>query len=110
MPTDSKSSFLSTVKRTRLSDINGRKVAEYEIACQLRMASEKVQKEVVFQWSVWKRFSAFERLHRDLKRTLGWRLVNPRMQAGFGIDSMARTAENLASEHGIARADQDAYA
>jgi 3-oxoadipyl-CoA thiolase len=42
--------------------------------------------------------------------TLGWRLVNPRMQAGYGVDSMASTAENLAREHGIARADQDAYA
>ncbi|MDR6842698.1 3-oxoadipyl-CoA thiolase [Pseudoxanthomonas sacheonensis] len=42
--------------------------------------------------------------------TLGWRLVNPRMQADYGVDSMASTAENLAREHGIARADQDAYA
>jgi 3-oxoadipyl-CoA thiolase len=42
--------------------------------------------------------------------TLGWRFVNPRMQAGYGVDSMASTAENLAREHGIARADQDAYA
>jgi hypothetical protein len=73
-PTDSKSSFLSTVKRTRLSDINGKKVAEYEIACQMRMASDKVQKEIIYQWSVWKRYSLFENLHRDLKRSLGWRL------------------------------------
>jgi 3-oxoadipyl-CoA thiolase len=42
--------------------------------------------------------------------TLGWRFVNPRMQADYGVDSMAQTAENLAREHGIARADQDAYA
>ncbi|MGH8025619.1 MAG: 3-oxoadipyl-CoA thiolase [Pseudoxanthomonas sp.] len=42
--------------------------------------------------------------------TLGWRFVNPRLQAGYGVDSMAQTAENLAREHGIARADQDAYA
>ena len=42
--------------------------------------------------------------------TLGWRFVNPRMQAGHGTDSMVQTAENLAREHGIARADQDAYA
>lgn len=65
---------MSTIKRTRLTDINGKKVAEYEIACQLRTASEKVQKEIIYQWSVWKRFSAFEQLHRELKRTLGWRL------------------------------------
>jgi len=42
--------------------------------------------------------------------TLGWRFVNPLMEAGHGIDSMAQTAENLAREHGISRADQDAYA
>ncbi|MET0581673.1 MAG: 3-oxoadipyl-CoA thiolase [Pseudoxanthomonas sp.] len=42
--------------------------------------------------------------------TLGWRFVNPRMEAGYGVDSMTQTAENLAREHGISRADQDAYA
>ncbi len=42
--------------------------------------------------------------------TLGWRLINPRMQATHGIDSMAQTAENLAREHGIDRDSQDAYA
>jgi len=42
--------------------------------------------------------------------TLGWRLVNPRMQAGYGIDSMTQTAENLAREHGIDRDSQDACA
>ncbi len=65
---------MSTIKRTRMTDMSGKKVAEYEIACQLRLASEKVQKEIVYQWSVWKRYSAFERLHRELKRSLGWRL------------------------------------
>ena len=42
--------------------------------------------------------------------TLGWRFVNPRMQALHGVDSMTQTAENLAREHGIAREDQDAFA
>ncbi len=42
--------------------------------------------------------------------TLGWRLVNPRMQAAYGTDSMTQTAENLAREHGIDRDSQDAYA
>jgi 3-oxoadipyl-CoA thiolase len=42
--------------------------------------------------------------------TLGWRLVNPAMRARYGVDSMAQTAENLAAELGIGRADQDAYA
>jgi 3-oxoadipyl-CoA thiolase len=42
--------------------------------------------------------------------TLGWRFVNPLMEEEFGIDSMPQTAENLAREHGISRADQDAFA
>lgn len=42
--------------------------------------------------------------------TLGWRLVNPRMRESYGVDSMTQTAENLARDHGINRADQDAYA
>jgi 3-oxoadipyl-CoA thiolase len=42
--------------------------------------------------------------------TLGWRLVNPAMQATYGVDSMSQTAENLAREHRIARGSQDAFA
>jgi len=42
--------------------------------------------------------------------TLGWRLINPRMREHYGVDSMTQTAENLAREHGIERAAQDAYA
>lgn len=35
---------------------------EYEVACQFRMVSMKVQKEKVYRWSVWKRYSEFARL------------------------------------------------
>jgi acetyl-CoA acyltransferase len=42
--------------------------------------------------------------------TLGWRLVNPRMQAQYGIDSMPETAEHVAAEHRVCRADQDRFA
>ena len=42
--------------------------------------------------------------------TLGWRFINPAMQARHGVDSMTQTADNLAREHGITRASQDAYA
>ena len=42
--------------------------------------------------------------------TLGWRFVNPQMQRLYGIDSMAETAENVATEHGVSRDDQDAFA
>ncbi len=42
--------------------------------------------------------------------TLGWRFINPAFQAAFGVDSMAETAENVAAEHQISRAHQDAFA
>ena len=42
--------------------------------------------------------------------TLGWRFVNPLMEERFGIDSMGETAENVAAERGVSRADQDAFA
>ena len=42
--------------------------------------------------------------------TLGWRLVNPRMEALGHTDTLGRTAENLAAEHRIARGEQDAFA
>ncbi|MEO8364964.1 MAG: 3-oxoadipyl-CoA thiolase [Pseudoxanthomonas sp.] len=54
--------------------------------------------------------SGFARDQQLADTTLGWRFIHPRMQAEFGVDSMSQTAENLAREHGITRADQDAYA
>lgn len=42
--------------------------------------------------------------------TIGWRFINPAMKAAYGVDTMPETAENLAQEHQIARADQDAFA
>ncbi len=54
--------------------------------------------------------SAFARGAKLEDTTLGWRFVNPVIQARFGIDSMAETAENLVADRGIARADQDAFA
>ncbi len=42
--------------------------------------------------------------------SLGWRFVNPAMQALCGTDSMGQTAEHVAEEHGISRDDQDAFA
>ncbi|MBG7620748.1 3-oxoadipyl-CoA thiolase [Herbaspirillum sp. AP02] len=54
--------------------------------------------------------SAFSRSTTVFDTTIGWRFVNPLMQALHGIDSMPETAENVAVEFGIARADQDAFA
>src|ERR1041385_508971 len=41
---------------------------------------------------------------------LGWRFINPKMKAAYGIDPMGQTAENVAGEHQISRTDQDAFA
>lgn len=54
--------------------------------------------------------SAFSRTVRVEDTTIGWRFVNPEMKARYGIDSMPETAENVAHQFGIARADQDAFA
>jgi acetyl-CoA acyltransferase len=42
--------------------------------------------------------------------TIGWRFVNPLMKQQYGIDSMPETAENVAAQFNVARADQDAFA
>jgi 3-oxoadipyl-CoA thiolase len=42
--------------------------------------------------------------------TIGWRFVNKRMQEQYGVDSMPETAENLAADYAISRADQDLFA
>ena len=53
---------------------------------------------------------AFSKDQRLEDSTVGWRFVNPVMQERYGTDSNPQTAENLARERGISRADQDAYA
>ncbi len=54
--------------------------------------------------------SAFSRNAQIFDTTIGWRFVNPQMKALYGVDSMPETAENVATDHGISRADQDAFA
>ncbi|HKU87636.1 MAG TPA: 3-oxoadipyl-CoA thiolase [Casimicrobiaceae bacterium] len=53
---------------------------------------------------------AFSRAAKIEDTTIGWRFVNPLMKSRYGIDSMPETAENVAQEFGVARADQDAFA
>ena len=54
--------------------------------------------------------TAFSREARIEDTTIGWRFINPVLKARFGIDSMPETAENVAVEYSISRADQDAFA
>jgi len=54
--------------------------------------------------------SAFARQAEIHDTTIGWRFVNPLMKRQYGVDSMPETAENVAEQFGISRADQDAFA
>ncbi|AWU97151.1 3-oxoadipyl-CoA thiolase [Azospirillum ramasamyi] len=54
--------------------------------------------------------SAFSRQAEIFDTTIGWRFVNPLMKARFGVDSMPETAENVAADYAVSRADQDAFA
>ena len=54
--------------------------------------------------------SAFSRAAKIEDTTIGWRFVNPLMKAQYGIESMPETAENVAREFNVSRADQDAFA
>jgi 3-oxoadipyl-CoA thiolase len=52
----------------------------------------------------------FQRTAEIHDTTIGWRFVNPQLEARHGVDSMPETAENLAEELQIRREDQDAFA
>ena len=52
----------------------------------------------------------FSRSSTMYDTTLGWRFVNDKLKAQFGVDSMMQTAENVAQEIGISRVDQDRFA
>lgn len=54
--------------------------------------------------------AAFSRANAVYDTTIGWRFVNPKMQAAYDTHSMPETADNVAAEYGISRADQDAFA
>jgi 3-oxoadipyl-CoA thiolase len=54
--------------------------------------------------------SAFSRSVSMEDTTIGWRFINPRMQAMYGTDSMPETAQNLADEMSISREAQDVFA
>ncbi len=54
--------------------------------------------------------TAFSRNTSIQDTTIGWRFINPAMAASHGVDTMPETGENVAQEHAISRADQDAFA
>ncbi|HEY1240772.1 MAG TPA: 3-oxoadipyl-CoA thiolase [Bryobacteraceae bacterium] len=54
--------------------------------------------------------TAFSRTAEIFDTTIGWRFVNPAMKSKYGTDSMPETAENVAEDFHVSRADQDAFA
>ncbi|QTD89346.1 3-oxoadipyl-CoA thiolase [Burkholderia anthina] len=54
--------------------------------------------------------SAFARQAAIFDTTIGWRFINPLMKQQYGVDSMPETAENVAVDYNISRADQDLFA
>ena len=61
-------------------------------------------------WVISKTSSAFGRDAQMFDSSFGWRFINPKMEAIYGVDSMGMTAENLAEQFSISREDQDAFA
>ncbi|MED5608063.1 3-oxoadipyl-CoA thiolase [Pseudomonas sp. JH-2] len=54
--------------------------------------------------------SAFGRGQKIEDTTIGWRFINPLMKAQYGVDAMPQTADNVADDYKVSRADQDAFA
>ncbi|WP_299471529.1 3-oxoadipyl-CoA thiolase [uncultured Roseibium sp.] len=54
--------------------------------------------------------TAFSRKAEIFDTTIGWRFINPLLKRQYGVDSMPETAENVAEDFSISRADQDAFA
>ncbi|PMX27644.1 MULTISPECIES: 3-oxoadipyl-CoA thiolase [unclassified Pseudomonas] len=54
--------------------------------------------------------TAFGRNQKIEDTTIGWRFINPLMKAQYGVDAMPQTADNVADDYRISRADQDAFA
>ena len=54
--------------------------------------------------------TAFSRANAVYDTTMGWRFINPKMDEQYGVDSMPQTADNVAQDWNVSRADQDAFA
>ncbi len=54
--------------------------------------------------------AAFSRNMKLEDTTIGWRFINPLMKAQYGVDAMPQTADNVADDYAVSRADQDAFA
>lgn len=75
-PMDMGRRFTSRIRRARLSGApgGGFAYAEYEIVCSLSLDSNKVEHVTVRKWQVWRRYSEFERLEDQVRKSLGWHI------------------------------------
>jgi hypothetical protein len=83
--------FLSVIKRFRVTD---NKFAEYEIMCQLR-ASGGIEKEIVYKWSVWRRFSSFSKLYSSMVKSFGWQMNSIEFPSSYPFVFFNLTSEFL---------------
>ena len=84
-----------------------RAITAGEIACAIAGGVESMSRAPLVMG---KPERAFARDQSLMDTTMGWRFVNPMLEALYGTETMPRTAENVAELHGISRADQDAFA
>jgi len=82
-------SFTSSIRRVRLAS-ESKKFAEYEVACSLRQ-DVLLEKQQVLKWSVWRRYSDFERLEATLRNSLGWHMTDKPLPSKhtFVLDKLA---------------------
>jgi len=102
----------STVNRLCGSSLDAVGIAARAIRCgeaELVVAGG-VESMTRAPFVVGKSDAAFSRAARIEDTTIGWRFVNPLMKERYGIDSMPETAENVAVDFKVGRADQDAFA
>ncbi len=71
--------FTSFISRYRINGEGQDKVVEYEIACQLRTISERLHTQQVYKWAIWKRYSDFVTVHKELTKFLGWQMEKIRV-------------------------------
>jgi len=67
--------FQSIIRQYRVcNETQGKKFVEYEIACQLRMSnSKRLDSSHLLKWTVWRRYSRFESLHKAIVGEYGWK-------------------------------------
>jgi 3-oxoadipyl-CoA thiolase len=101
-----------TVNRLCASGLNAVGEAARAIACgEIEFAiAGGVESMTRAPFVIGKAAEAFSRSAELFDTTIGWRFVNPRMKAQYGVDSMGETSENVAQEFQISRRDQDALA